>query len=240
LEQLERNEAGRRQRAYQLILQQDEMAVKKCDLALKHKAQVEALRVAHSALLEARIRLIEAASDVDALKARNEGIAQQLEDERQALNRATREAVETKQAAKECLRVCQAILAQYEEHNDYFQSLDSELTLEQLTNDIDAEKSKLDYIHEGNPGALKEFQDREVSIDKMIDKIRDSDRKLESFNRRITEVKEKWEPELDKLIAEISTAFAYNFEQISCAGEVGVHKDEDFDLWSIEIRVKFR
>ena len=30
-----------------------------------------------------------------------------------------------------------------------------------------------------------------------------------------------WEPELDKLVKEISNAFAYNFEQIGCAGEVG-------------------
>jgi hypothetical protein len=45
---------------------------------------------------------------------------------------------------------------------------------------------------------------------------------------------------VDQLISQINDAFSYNFEQISCAGEVGVHKDEDFEKWAIEIKVKFR
>jgi len=56
----------------------------------------------------------------------------------------------------------------------------------------------------------------------------------------ITEIKDQWEPELDALVAQISEAFGENFAKIQCAGEVGVHKDDDFEQWAIQIRVKFR
>jgi len=98
----------------------------------------------------------------------------------------------------------------------------------------------LDYVHEGNSGALREFESRKAKIDKLAFRLRESEKKLETYTRTIARIREKWEPVLDKLIQEISTAFSYNFEQIGCAGEVGVHKDDDFDLWSIEIKVKFR
>ena len=63
---------------------------------------------------------------------------------------------------------------------------------------------------------------------------------LKSLDNEIKEVKEQWEPQLDELISHISDAFADNFSKIQCAGEVGVHKDEDFELWAIQIKVKFR
>ena len=57
----------------------------------------------------------------------------------------------------------------------------------------------------------------------------------------IDRIRAKWEPELDQLVALISDAFFHNFAQIGCAGQVGVHKDdEDFGQWAIRIEVKFR
>ena len=44
----------------------------------------------------------------------------------------------------------------------------------------------------------------------------------------------------DALVGEISEAFAENFSKIQCAGEVGIYKDEDFEHWAIQIKVKFR
>jgi len=210
-------------------------------LALQQRDLVAKLRGCHEALLEAEMRLVEAASDVEALEERNSGIAQQLEDERRFVAEVERESRIVKAAAEKSLEVCKVLLDGAEGHEEqYFRSLDQTLTMEDLEHEIEAEKSKLDYIHDGNAGALKEFELRQGTIEKLTEKIRDTARKLERLNLRISEVREKWEPELDKLIREISDAFAYNFEQIGCAGEVGVHKDEDFDLWSIEIKVKFR
>lgn len=231
------------ERFAQLVIKEDELVLKKTALALDHKNQVERLRDCHELCLEAELRLVEAKSDVEALTERNRGIAQRLEDERQIVAGALREEKLAKETAQKALVVCQEILLEESDGGqtqEYFSNVAANLTMEALQNDIRSEESKLEFVHGGNSGALKEFESRELTIQKLKDKIADTSRKLEKLNRKISEVRQQWEPELDNLVKEISDAFAYNFEQIGCAGEVGVHKDEDFDLWSIEIKVKFR
>jgi len=228
-----------RSRMRQLKIQKDELALNKTALSLTYKARIEAIRTAHHSLLEAKLRLLEAASDVEALKERNSGIVRQLEEVRQLKRVADIERDTAKKAAAAALAVCQTLLEEGE-NSGYFETLDQNLTIDQLKTEIEAEKSKLEYIHDGNPGALKEFELRNVNIERLQAKISDSQAQLDDLNTRIDSIRTKWEPELDKLISEISGAFAHNFEQIGCAGEVGVHKDDDFDLWAIEIKVKFR
>lgn len=231
------------ERFAKFLIKENDLVLKKTALALDHKNRVDRLRDCHESCLEAELRLAEAKSDVEALGERNQGNAQKLEDERQIVAGAQREEKSAKESAQKALVVCQEILAEERDGGqtqEYFSNAATNLTMEALQNDIQAEESKLEFVHGGNSGALKEFESREVTIQKLKDKIADTGRKLEKLNRKISEVRQQWEPELDKLVKEISDAFAYNFEQIGCAGEVGVHKDDDFDLWSIEIKVKFR
>jgi chromosome segregation ATPase len=94
---------------------------------------------------------------------------------------------------------------------------------------------------EGNPGAIKAYEKREEEIVRTREKLEQCTAKLEDTKQKIVEIREQWEPELDTLIRKISDAFAHNFKQIGCAGEVEVYKDEeDFDNWSIQISVRFR
>lgn len=212
-------------------------------LALEHKVRLEQLHRCHESCLEAEVWLAEAASDVESLTERNRGIAQQLTDERRLVADVEREAKHAKDAAAKALEICQATMAEGGEdgpNSEYFKTVDQNLTMEELQNEIDAERSKLEFIHGGNSGALKEWESRQITIRKLKDKVDEIGKRLEKASRRVSEVREMWEPELDKLVREISNAFSYNFEQIGCAGEVGVHKNEDFDLWAIEIKVKFR
>jgi structural maintenance of chromosomes protein 5 len=65
-----------RQRVNQLVMEEDNLVLKKTALALEHKAQVERLRSCNESYLEAEIRLAEARSDVASLTERNKGIAQ--------------------------------------------------------------------------------------------------------------------------------------------------------------------
>lgn len=231
-----------RQRVNQLVMEEDNLVLKKTALALEHKAQVERLRSCNESYLEAEIRLAEARSDVASLTERNKGIAQQLEDERRLVAEVEREARLAKDAASKALEVCKATLAEEEDgpNKEHFNNVNTNMSMEELHHEIEAERSKLEFIHDGNQGALKEFESRQVTIQKLSDKIDDIGRRLEKVSHEVSEVRQMWEPELDKLVKEISNAFAYNFEQIGCAGEVGIHKDEDFDLWAIEIKVKFR
>ncbi|OWP00940.1 hypothetical protein B2J93_236 [Marssonina coronariae] len=222
--------------------QHDAAVVRKVKLALEYKDLVSNIRSCHEALLEAQIRSIEAESDVVGLQERNSGITRQVDEERGRMNEAHRELAEFKAIATRARDVVAALQAdpENEKHRDGWANLAEDLTVEQLQNDISAEKVKLQFTHADNPDAVRQFEQRQKDIEKLQQKIDDVGDKLEKTNRRIIKIRGIWEPRLDSLIAEISDAFSYNFEQIGCAGEVAVHKDEDFDLWSVQIKVKFR
>jgi chromosome segregation ATPase len=128
-----------------------------------------------------------------------------------------------------------------EEDRQKIANLPREKTVADVEDDIETERARLDLIHEGNPNAIKQYEDRKVQIDNLRTKITNLEGTLEKQNTAIREVQEVWEPELDALIAKISTAFSKEFRKIGCAGEVRIFKsDEGFDKWAAEILVKFR
>jgi chromosome segregation ATPase len=49
-----------------------------------------------------------------------------------------------------------------------------------------------------------------------------------------------WLPELQRVVGLINASFGSNFSQIGCAGEVSLGQHEDYDKFSVQIRVKFR
>lgn len=209
--------------------------------ALEYKEKVEAIRSCHEALLETEIRLIEAQSDVETLEERNSGIVQRQEQERQQVKEIERESKIVTERARKALAVCTAITAEEDEAtNQRLQGIPEDLTIESLELDIASEESKLDFIQANNPNAVAQFERFQTTVDRLTAKVEEADKKLEKIQEKIIRVRGKWEPELDKLVSEISDAFAYNFEQIGCAGEVEVEKTDDFDEWAIKIKVKFR
>lgn len=114
-------------------------------------------------------------------------------------------------------------------------------SLEALEQEVQAVAARLEMMVEGNSGIIKAFEKRKEAISRTREKLEELSANLEDTKVKITEIREQWEPELDALIAKISDAFAHNFQQIGCAGEVQVYKDEeDFDKWSIQISVRFR
>jgi structural maintenance of chromosomes protein 5 len=230
-----------RERLRTLQIQNDHAALRKTAKALEHKTKVERIRQCHEELLDAEVRLIEAKSDIEALEERNAEIVQMLNQEEQLVFQAEAESTVAHATATKALKVCSAITNKATpEEVDHFTNVPDGAKLEDLEMEIAAEEAKLDYIHATNPNAIRDFERRQGEIDKLKDKLTDDSDKLESYSQQITRIRGLWEPELDKLIEEISEAFSYNFEQIGCAGQVGVHKDEDFDQWAIQIKVKFR
>lgn len=215
--------------------------LRKATKSLEYKEKVETIRLRHEELLEAEIRLVEAHSDVESLTERNSGIMQRQEQERERVKEIERESKIVTERAKRALHVIEELNSKEdEETRDRLASLSEDLTMEAVELDIAAEESKLDYIHANNPNAIAQFERFQVSVDKLKTNIQEADVRLDKLQSSITKIRDKWEPELDKLIAEISDAFAYNFEQIGCVGEVGVEKTDDFEDWAIKIKVKFR
>jgi structural maintenance of chromosomes protein 5 len=95
-------------------------------------------------------------------------------------------------------------------------------------------------VEVNNPQALEEYEKWSRRIEQEQADHKAKEERLLEVTERMTTLRGQWEPRVDELVERINEAFSYNFEQISCAGEVGVHKEEDFAKWAIEIKVRFR
>ncbi|KAH6888056.1 P-loop containing nucleoside triphosphate hydrolase protein [Thelonectria olida] len=229
-----------RKNVTQLQYEWDSAVIHRAELALRYKKSIEHIRDAHHALLEAEIRKIEATSDVQGLKDRNAHIVESLEAERAILTEAVAELDRTKEAGRQISVEVSDILAEEPDKKDLFAELCENKTPTEVQMEIDAELAKLELIHAANPNVIREFERRAQEITRLQRKMEGSTEKLEGLSRNINGLMAKWEPQLDALVSKINDAFAYNFEQISCAGEVRVHKPEDFDAWALDIMVRFR
>lgn len=128
-----------------------------------------------------------------------------------------------------------------DEDGKYLESINGrELSLEELDTEIDVIQSRLSMLHEGNPNAIRDFERRTREIESLQKMMDDKQSKLGKFATAIEELKTQWEPELERIVTKISSAFSISFDKIGCAGEVRVHKAEDFEKWEIQIMVKFR
>lgn len=185
--------------------------------------------------------LIEATSDFEILRERNSSVQELLEDQRRQVDALARETAASQRTAKALVERCTQLLAQAEEGlRNFLKALPANQTSEQLEGEIESEKARLELMHEGNGGVIKEYEQRKKKIDALTARLEEIKNALSELDDKIKELRDQWEPELDSLVGKISNSFSLNMEQISCAGEVGVHKDEDFDQWAIQIRVKFR
>ncbi len=154
------------------------------------------------------------------------------------MDRQNEEARQTAKAAlAECNKMCQD---RTDEEAEVQQSIDQEITNEELEGEIESASARIELLHGGNPDAIKQYETRQKHIDSLKEKLESLEGDLTRLTIQIQEIREKWEPELDELVRQISDAFAHNFNKIGCAGQVGIYKDEDFDQWAIQIQVKFR
>ncbi|QGA19542.1 hypothetical protein EYB26_007231 [Talaromyces marneffei] len=254
--EVEKHFDGLRERVLAIRGKQDQVALEKAETAIAYADAVETFRKVHHDLIQAEIRNIEALSDFENLKARNEEIRQTLEQKQNEVKEAN---IKQKEAAEEGRRLkeeARGLLDNASSEPDKLEALESDyfkqLTTDQLEADIESEKARLELTHEVGEGLVKEFEDRQRAIDKLRDKMASYQTKLNDFENAIQEIRNKWEPRLDTLVKTISDAFSDSFARIGCAGQVTVDKVEDepgpngepggsdFDQWSIQIQVKFR
>ncbi|RMZ71017.1 structural maintenance of chromosomes 5 smc5 [Pyrenophora seminiperda CCB06] len=210
---------------------------------LEYAKTVTHMRIFNESLIEAQIRLIEAKSEISALERENSALLQ-----RQATKEGEIEALETrKEKLREVFRARREVTQQDinswpVNEREIIARYTTELqSLEELEQEVMAVEAQLSMMAEGNHGVIETYEKRKEEIARTEAKLDQLSADLEDVKQRIIEIRQKWEPELDALIRKISSAFAHNFKQIGCAGEVEVYKDqEDFDLWSIQISVRFR
>jgi chromosome segregation ATPase len=233
-------ETSNRIRAIKTESQQASLSLAK--LTIDYAKTVTQLRIFHESLVEAQIRLIEATSELNALQHENSDILEKLQRKKVEIEDMNNEFTRLRGEYKRLTNVIQADLNSLQPEEKAMVLEYRELSsLEALELEVEAVSARLEMMVEGNSGIIKTFEKRQEDIIKTQDKLEEHTASLDTIKTQIAEIRSQWEPELDALVAKISDAFAHNFEQIGCAGEVVVYKDEeDFDKWSIQISVRFR
>lgn len=188
---------------------------------------------------------IEATSDIETLISRSGSVKDLLETKRKEVDEATKAAATARKDAKRLLDISMRLIKiegeQEPEFGAFLHNLPTEASGAQMEDEVSGEKARLELMHEGNGGVIKEYEQRQKRVEALKAKEEECRHALQELGERIQELRGKWEVELDSLVAKISQSFSFNMQQINCAGEVDIFKDEqDFDEWAIQIRVKFR
>ncbi|KAF2635035.1 P-loop containing nucleoside triphosphate hydrolase protein [Massarina eburnea CBS 473.64] len=218
----------------------DNSALKVASLTLQHAQAVTKLRNLHESYIEAEIRLVEANSEVDGYTSDNRLIERALDERKARISALKAQKNDTKARYKEQLAEANDILKSVSEAEQDELKKYSDLTTEELDLAIGDVNTRLSMLAEGNPNAIKNYEKREKDIRTTQEKLENNVAQLKSTREKITGIRKQWEPQLDELVSKISDGFAHNFQQIGCAGQVGVYKDEDFEKWAIQIQVRFR
>jgi structural maintenance of chromosomes protein 5 len=214
----------------------DKVLLEKVQIAIKYSEVVAEFRKTHDGLLELEMQHLEAKSDFETLKARNEHVQATLKAKQDEEKAAAEEAIREAAKAKEFIIHVKRLAAEAE---DLAEAGDPALTdylaafgrksADELEADIESEKAKLELTHEGNSNIIKEFEDRQKRIDMLHKDLQKFTEQSEEVQSAIKEIREQWEPELDALIAKISDAFSDSFARIGCAGQVTVFKASSSD-----------
>lgn len=215
---------------------------------------VELFRQAYEELIKVEVLFLEATSDLQTLRHRNIDSTKLLESKRREAQEATVKLRESKVKARAVLQTAQQISRELHGQPDaqaVLEELDDH-DMDRLEADIDSEKARLELTHGGSSHMIKEFEDREKSIEKLRSKLADFLNKLTELGNAIADIRKDWEPKLEALIEKISDAFSDSFRRIGCAGQVTLGKAEgeagpngepgasEFADWSIVIHVQFR
>lgn len=250
-----------------MIAKKDEELLSKAEAVLRYAGSTKRLKDLIEKALEIEVLHIEALSDFEVMKSRNEHIVKMLEEKGKEEKEASAASKEEIAKAKDLYKTCQDIRDESEAlreqgENGFSEILQDmarpDLTEDDLDADIDAQKARLELTEGGNVNMIKEFEDRAKTIARLRSRVTEFDQKQQDLKQAIHEVRAKWEPELDVLVSKISDAFSDSFERIGCAGQVVVYKASsqdpedcteenggsenglDFSNWAIHISVKFR
>jgi chromosome segregation ATPase len=205
---------------------------------------MQRVRAAVKDLLRVELLLIEADSELAALEARNRDVIRLLEEKRKEDDALRVERDRLRAIAKKHQDKAREIQASIADDlrliQDAFWEREPRPTVDELEAETTSARQRIELVSPGDPRILAEYEERARKIEAGVAKLAQLEAEAEERDRRIADIRGKWEPRLDRLVARISSAFAYNFEQIRCAGRVSVHKDDEFDKWAILIHVKFR
>ena len=223
-----------------LIEEIDKLTLEKGQLAINYANLVNSLRDVMVQSLEAKITQAEATSDLHQLEARTteeKRMVQQKEEEMEQVKKDIQKLIdEGKVLHRQCAAATQGL---DDEQMEIAQDFQRRPAMDLVT-EIESVAARLQISDGANQRVLGEYEDRANRIEQLRERLAAIDASLEQLETDIANIREQWEPRLDALVSQISDAFTDNFSKIQCAGEVVVHKDENFEQWALHLKVKFR
>ncbi|XRB10317.1 structural maintenance of chromosomes protein 5 [Pseudoscourfieldia marina] len=125
------------------------------------------------------------------------------------------------------------------ELEEYFSTLSA--NYDELEAQVQAARERADRILCPNPNILDDYNRRCAEINQLEKTLHGDREELATGQAKIDSEKEAWLPRLRELVSSVNSGFGKAFASIGCAGEVRlVEAGEEYDRYSIEIRVKFR
>jgi structural maintenance of chromosomes protein 5 len=247
---VQENLAGVKERCIIIQREKDKYLIQAAQGAIDFATAIGILREKSETLLEAEMLLLEAQSDSDSLKKRNEGIRDTLKakerEEAEAIDVSKREIAKAKEMVDNLKAIRKEGIDLEEKEGDdgltrMMQDINEKNTSsEELEAEIDSLKGKLDLIQGVGGNVIKEFEERAERIEKLRGRVAKARKDLGDARHGIREIRNNWEPKLEELVARISEKFGESFARIGCAGEVVVFKassgenDEDDSQRTLE------
>ncbi|KAJ8113215.1 hypothetical protein OPT61_g4610 [Boeremia exigua] len=229
-------------RIREIKAQSRHISLKIASLTLEYAKSATEFRRLNENVVEAEIRLIEAASEVRAFEKENRVVLERLQSKQVQLDQLTAAKNDMKEAIRIEHRTAQAMVNSCtEEENQVIVSYKDLQSVAELDDEIQTVNARLEMMSAGDGSIVRTYENRELQIRKTQDSLEKHVAALEEAQHKIAEIKGPFEQSLDELVVKISAAFSHNFAEIGCAGEVMVYKDhDDFHAWSIQIMVRFR
>lgn len=241
LESLEHVESESRTRSRKIHIEHSDALMQRAKDALLIENAVTILHRLHVDLSNCQILSVEAQSEYERVDGAHKDVRNNLKLRADHLETLKTELERSKTAAKALLEESNRLMQQRSQKQADFHAEQPEKQLpEDLDNDIVSLTVRLEMFHEGDPNVLRDYEQRAAKIERAQQKIKATERELGELGTQIATLRQQWEPELDRLVSQMSEAFAENFSRIGCAGEVRVHKEDDFANWAIQVMVKFR
>lgn len=114
------------------------------------------------------------------------------------------------------------------------------LTKVYIQSKIQAIEDELSVIAAADGTSIDRLKNVERLIEDCIKQLPRLEKSKNDYDIRIENIQKEWEPELSRLIFQISRSFKKKFKSVASDGEVQLKKLPKFRDWRLEILVKFR
>jgi chromosome segregation ATPase len=174
------------------------------------------------------------------LTAANEQAEQMIRLKQETVNTLKNQFLRLKQQGKELYARCTRAEGTLTEEERELHEQWRAVSKEELETEIASVNTRLELMSGGDPNAVHAYRAREAEIQKLQDRLDGMNERIEATQAKIDDLRSKWEPELDEVVARISENFSNHFRMIGCSGQIDVSKEDDFNEWRILIQVSFR